>query len=78
MNGLKRGLSSSFESKGLGDLRGRLTALERMFAENEPPAKVFNIIAYQLPGRLEEMAAYDLAVKSGKMDYEEALLDLVL
>lgn len=64
-----------FKSRFLGD---RLRALEKMLGTNEPTAKVFNIIAYQLPEKIEKIADYDLAIKSGKMDYEEALVDLVV
>ena len=56
----------------------RLTALERCFASNEPAGKIFNILAYQLKTKLPQMAAYDLMVKSGKLDYEEVLVDLAL
>jgi len=61
-----------------GNIKNRLAALEQMFVEGEPAGKIFNVVAYQLPGKLSEMARYDVLVKSGKMDYEEALLDLAL
>lgn len=56
----------------------RLVALERLFSTNEPPAKIFNIVFSFWQERIPRFAEYDLAIKSGKMDYEEALLDLVL
>jgi hypothetical protein len=59
-------------------LRERLAALTKLFAMNEPAGKIFNIAAYSWPEKLPAMAGYDLAVKSGKMDYEEVLLDLVI
>ncbi len=59
-------------------LRERLAALTKLFATNEPAGKIFNIAAYSWPEKFGVMAGYDLAVKSGKMDYEEALLDLVI
>jgi len=59
-------------------LSDRLAALERCFGTKEPAGKLFNILAYQWPEKLSAMAGYDLAVKSGKLDYEEVLLDLVL
>lgn len=65
----------SFRSRNLPD---RLRALEKIFGTNEPPAKIFNILAYQLPDRLQDLANYDLTVKSGKMEYEEALLNLAI
>lgn len=67
MNGLK-----SF------DMRNRLYAFETMLAGNDPPAKIFNILASQWQEKTPHMAEYDLAVKSGKVDYEEALVDLLI
>ncbi len=60
------------------DARTRLLALEKLFAINDPPPKIFNILAAQAGEKIPRMAAYDLAVKSGKLDYEEVLLDLAL
>ncbi len=60
------------------DIRNRLAALEKLFSINDPPAKIFNIISAQAGEKIARMAAYDLAVKSGKLEYEEALLDFVL
>jgi DNA polymerase III delta subunit len=59
-------------------LSDRLAALEECFAMNEPAAKIFNIIAYQWPEKLQAIAEYDRLIKSGKVEYEEALLGLVL
>jgi DNA polymerase III delta subunit len=67
MNGLK-----SF------DMKNRLYAFETMLASNDPPAKIFNILASQWQEKTPHMAEYDLAVKSGKVDYEEALVDLLI
>jgi len=67
MNGLKN-----------PDIAKRLTTLEKIFSRNEPPPKIFNILASMWREKIPQMAEYDLKVKSGKMDYEEALLDLVL
>lgn len=69
--------------EGLSNLRSRninqcLAALQKLFGQNEPAGKVFNIISAVWPEKIAAFAAYDLAVKSGKMDYEEALLDLVI
>lgn len=60
------------------DGRIRLSALEKLFSINDPPPKIFNILAAQAGEKTPRMAAYDLAVKSGKLEYEEALLDLAL
>jgi DNA polymerase III delta subunit len=67
MNGLK-----SF------DIKNRLFAFETMLASNDPAAKIFNILASQWQEKTPHMAEYDLAVKSGKVDYEEALVDLLI
>lgn len=75
MNGLK-----SF------DMKNRLRALEKMFALGDPPPRIFNILASQWRfdsahrGREKtaQMAEYDFKIKSGKLEYEEALVDLVL
>lgn len=56
----------------------RLWALEKMFAQNEPPPKIFNILASQWYLKIPQMAEYDLKIKSGKLEYEEALVDLIL
>jgi hypothetical protein len=62
----------------------RLWALEALLSQlREDPARVFNSLSY---GRapidqkkwLEILADYDVAVKSGKLDYEEVLTDLAI
>jgi DNA polymerase III delta subunit len=60
------------------NLNSRLSSLEKVFWQNEPAAKMFNIMAYMWKEKTSKFAYYDLAIKSGKMDYEEALLDAVL
>lgn len=67
MNGLK--------SYRIGE---RLATLEAIFARNEPAAKIFNILAYQWPEKLPHFAAYDRAIKMGRCDYEETLVDLLI
>lgn len=69
--GLMNGLKSY-------NLKNRLYALETMLALSDPPAKIFNILASQWAEKTPHMAEYDLAVKSGKVDYEEALVDLLV
>jgi DNA polymerase III delta subunit len=61
-----------------GEVRNRLWALEKMLAMGDPAPKIFNILASQWREKTAQMAEYDLKVKSGKLDYEEALVDLVL
>lgn len=60
------------------DARTRLFALEKLLALNDSPAKIFNILAAQAGEKIPRMADYDIAVKSGKLDYEEVLLDLAI
>jgi len=59
----------------------RIIALEKLFISQEEPVKIFNILASlkRLPTKLiQKLADYDIMVKSGKIDYEEVLLDLAL
>ena len=57
---------------------GDLSALT-ILLEKEEPAMVFNVMASQSGASLKtKMADYDIAIKSGKLDYPEALLDLAL
>lgn len=54
----------------------RLSALEGLFLGGESPARLFNLIAYQVSGSVASvLALYDIAIKSGKLEYEEALTD---
>ncbi len=67
----------------LNQLRGsvlsqRLYTLEKIFMNQEPAAKIFNIMAAQAGGETPRFAEYDVAIKSGKLEYEEVLLDFVL
>lgn len=57
---------------------GRLRALA-LGLVHEEPAKLFNVLAALVPGNAKiRIADYDVAVKSGKLEYEEVLLDFVL
>ncbi len=60
------------------DVRSRLTALETLLALNDPAPKIFNILAASWREKTPQFAAYDRAIKSGKLEYEEALVDIVL
>lgn len=68
-------LLSGLRSRRVGD---KLLVLEQLFAKNEPAQKIFNIFAAFPGGDASQAARYDVAVKSGKLEYEEALLDLAL
>ncbi|MDP3974928.1 MAG: hypothetical protein Q8P88_01415 [Candidatus Jorgensenbacteria bacterium] len=57
----------------------RLAALEELLLRGEAPAKLFNLIGYQAGGgAVVALAAYDIAIKSGKLEYEEALTDFAI
>lgn len=56
----------------------RLATLEKVFSRGEPAGKIFNILSAQWQEKLPAFAAYDTAVKTGRCDYEEVLLDLAL
>ena len=59
----------------------RLIALEKLIGERgDDPARVFNGIAYQLKNAEEAQmyADYDVAVKAGKLEYEEVLSAIAL
>jgi len=65
-------------SKNIGE---RLSLLEELLSRSEDPAMIFNILAVSPYADLkwkEKVADYDAAVKSGKLEYEEVLLDLTL
>lgn len=59
----------------------RLFLLEELLSRSEDPAMIFNIMAvspYADAGWKQKVADYDAAVKSGKLEYEEVLLELSL
>lgn len=63
------------------DVRAKVIALESILSDRkDDAARVFNGIGYRSRDRKEAeiFADYDVAVKSGKLDYEEVLLDLAL
>ncbi|MEK7093833.1 MAG: hypothetical protein AAB903_00660 [Patescibacteria group bacterium] len=67
----------------LGELRSptierRLYALEKVFESQEPAAKIFNIMAAQAGPMISRFADWDIDIKSGKLEYEEILLEFVL
>lgn len=58
----------------------RLAILEFLFLQKEEPAYIFNSLAYQQTSssKIQILADYDISIKSGHLDYEEALLDLAI
>jgi len=61
------------------EVAGKKIAALTWLLENEEPAAIFNILANQVnPDFKIKMADYDVAIKSGKLGYEEALIDLLI
>ena len=58
------------------NIKDRLRALE-ILLKTEDPAKVFNLSAYSV-GQKIKFAQYDAMIKSGKLDYETALTEVVI
>ena len=57
----------------------KLSILEKLFLQKEPPAYLFNLLAYRAsPDQAIRLAEYDVAIKSGSSTYEEALLDFAI
>ncbi|MDO8470134.1 MAG: hypothetical protein Q7S84_03945 [bacterium] len=64
---------------GAGSAGSKLALLEQLFAAGAEPGKIFNSLAYQVRGdAVVRLADYDVSVKSGGLEYEEALLDFIL
>ncbi len=61
------------------DWKEKLSLLERLFLQNEASAYIFNSLGFGARGKnIVTLADYDIAVKSGKLEYEEALLRFAL
>jgi DNA polymerase III delta subunit len=57
----------------------RLSHLEALLAQHEAPSYIFNSLGFQSQGTAAlALADYDVSVKRGELEYEEALLDFVL
>lgn len=61
-------------------LSRKLRNLEILFCRQEEPAKIFNVLASHIQSikLAQKIADYDPLIKFGRLDYEEALLDLVI
>lgn len=60
-------------------LEEKITSLEKLFLQKEAAPRVFNLLAATAPLFLVgKLADYDYSIKSGVLDYEEALLSLVI
>ena len=63
------------------DVGQKLAFLEDLLSRNNDPTMIFNMASasfYLDKKQKIKMADYDVAVKSGKLEYEEVLLDLML
>lgn len=70
-----RGLAPVRAGRNPGE---RLAALERVLGRYDG-ARLFNTLAYAARGEVAEaLAAYDIAIKSGRLEYEEALTDFAM
>ena len=57
----------------------KLKDLEKLFLQKEAPAYIFNSLSYRASGRAAvRLADYDISIKSGGLDYEEALTDFLI
>ena len=68
-------LLRNFESELLSI---RLSAYIEAENNKEDFAKIFNILAFRNTTRVSEFCKYDLSIKSGKIDYNTAILDYIL
>ena len=69
-------LATVLQSEGPASYK--LPALERLLQDDEPAA-IFNFVASRANSELKtKMADLDVAIKSGKTEYEEALLGLAI
>ena len=66
---------NALRSANLGE---RLWALETLFLQGEPAVKTFSILAGSRGSDPKTFSEYDLLIKSGKLDFDEAVIDLVL
>jgi len=86
---LKKHLQAAFSVNVFNEIRGlnysrdfgeRLGILEKLFSSGADSGKLFNLAAAFMnsPESKIKAADYDVAVKSGKLEYEEALISLVI
>lgn len=60
------------------NIKNRLWALGKLNSQNEPAGKTFNVISSFWAEKTPQFAEYDSKIKSGELEYEEALLDIAL
>lgn len=59
-------------------LEVRLRSLERLLAHSHEPAKIFAVFASVAKKQTARCGQFDVLIKQGKLDYEEALVDLAI
>lgn len=62
-------------------VKDKILNLETLLSvRGDEPAKIFNMLGfgYATTELIDSLADYDVMIKSGKLDYEEALLDIAL
>lgn len=64
--------------KNASSKKQKLFLLEKLFLQNEAPAYLFNLLGSLASALTARLADYDCSIKSGGLEYEEALLDLAL
>lgn len=75
---LRRDFFSLAKTLAYGRMNEKLSALEELLSCEDPP-KIFNMLAALVSGEKKApLADYDVAVKSGALDYETALLDFAI
>lgn len=68
------------QMRSAGSVGRQLVLLEELLSRSEDPVMIFNVMAVSPYGDQNwkvRVADYDAAVKGGKLEYEEALTDLV-
>lgn len=68
--------------QSVSDIGVRLSILEELLFQSKEPAMIFNMLSSSAFAKAsadkEKFADYDVAIKSGKLEYEEALTDLLI
>ncbi len=75
---LKYDFFSMINKLSRGNFVNKVPILETLM-NDEDPAKIFNVLAFAAsPENKKILADYDIAIKSGKLDYETALTDFAI
>ncbi|MFH0712403.1 MAG: hypothetical protein V2A55_00875 [Candidatus Jorgensenbacteria bacterium] len=64
---------------GNGGIGRKLGAFEKALLQREAPSYIFNSLGFQAQGKPAlQLADYDISLKSGGLEYEEAVTDFIL